>query len=216
MTEHSRSIAPSGNPPIVRTAACSADDEECANRLADTLKLLDSLADHVPDHLVSREELRSASEILALLVGWFAGGIGGPPSGEDIPAADGTERLNNDHPADPAARRLRQMLDALQQHRAAQANTESGDRLKSLDQILAMLPLPPLWLTRINDAAEDGIEQSLLASIREEGWRAFAEGGLDAMRQLADRASGEDDRRLTILDHQWDGIGTDRHGHWVC
>jgi hypothetical protein len=66
-----------------------ADDEECANQLADTLKLLDSLAGHVPDHLVSREELKSASEILALLVGWFAGGIGGPPSGEDIQAADG-------------------------------------------------------------------------------------------------------------------------------
>jgi hypothetical protein len=27
-------------------------------------------------------------------------------------------------------------------------------------------------------AAEDGIEQHLLASIREEGWRAFAEGGI--------------------------------------
>ena len=87
MTEHSRSIAPSGNPPIVRTAVCPADDEECANRLADTLKLLDRLAGHVPDHLVSPQELESASEILALLVGWFAGGIGGPPSAEDMPLA---------------------------------------------------------------------------------------------------------------------------------
>ena len=66
-----------------------ADDEECASRLADTLTLLDALPGHVPDHLVSRQELESASEILALLAGWFAGGIGGPPSGEDIPAADG-------------------------------------------------------------------------------------------------------------------------------
>ena len=73
--------------PIERTAAGHADDEECANRLADTLNLLDRLAGHVPDHLVSREELESASEILALLAGWFAGGIGGPPSGEDIPVA---------------------------------------------------------------------------------------------------------------------------------
>jgi hypothetical protein len=117
---------------------------------------------------------------------------------------------------DPAARQLRQMLDALIQHRAVQANTESEDRLKSLDQILAIMPLPPLWLTRMKAAAGDGIEQSLLASIREEGWRAFAQGGLRAMRQLADRASGEDDRRLTILDHQWDGIGTDRRGRWLC
>ena len=86
MTEHPRSIAPSGNPPIVRTAASSADDEECANQLADTLKLLDSLAGHVPDHLVSREELQSASETLALLVGWFAGGIDQPARSPDTSA----------------------------------------------------------------------------------------------------------------------------------
>ena len=48
--------------PIERTAAGHADDEECANRLANTLMLLDRLAGHVPDHLVSREELESASE----------------------------------------------------------------------------------------------------------------------------------------------------------
>ena len=126
-----------------------------------------------------------------------------------------TETLQAD-PIDPAARPLRQMLDAFIRHRAAQANTVFEDRLKSLDQILAMMPLPPLWLTRMNAAGEDGVEQSLLASIREEGWRAFAQGGLRAMRELADRASGEDDHRLTILDHQWDGIGTDRRGRWLC
>jgi hypothetical protein len=125
-------------------------------------------------------------------------------------------QLRNADPIDPAAHQLRQMLDALIRHRAAQTNTESGDRLKSLVQILAVMPLPPLWLTRMKAAGEDGVEQSLLASIREEGWRAFAQGGLRAMRELADRASGEDDRRLTILDHQWDGIGTDRCGHWLC
>lgn len=74
--------------PLEGTAG-PADDEECANRLINTLTLLDRLAGHVPDHLVSREELESASEILALLVGWFAGGIGGLPSGEDMPAAGG-------------------------------------------------------------------------------------------------------------------------------
>ena len=73
--------------PIEPTAASPADDEECANLLADTLKLLDRLAGHVPDHLVSPQELESASEILALLVCWFAGGIGGPPSAEDMPLA---------------------------------------------------------------------------------------------------------------------------------
>jgi hypothetical protein len=57
-----------------------AGDEECANRLADTLKFLDTLAVRVPDHLVSREELASAGEVLALLIGWFAGGIGEAPA----------------------------------------------------------------------------------------------------------------------------------------
>ena len=63
-----------------RAAADPAGDEECANRLADTLNFLDTLPGRVPDHLVSREELASASEVLALLVGWFAGGIDQPVS----------------------------------------------------------------------------------------------------------------------------------------
>jgi hypothetical protein len=66
---------------------------------------------------------------------------------------------------------------------------------------------------RLKAAAEDGVEQSLLASIREEGWRDFAQGGLHAMGALADRACGDDGVLLTILDHRWDGIGTHRRGH---
>ena len=58
---------------ITRAAGDPAGDEESANRLADTLNFLDTLAGRVPDHLVSREELAAASEVLALLVGWFAG-----------------------------------------------------------------------------------------------------------------------------------------------
>ena len=72
---------------MTRAAAGPAGDEECADRLADTLNFLDTLAGRVPDHLVSREELTSASEVLALLVGWFAGGIGEAPSGNDRSAA---------------------------------------------------------------------------------------------------------------------------------
>ena len=41
--------------PLEGTAG-PADDEECANRLINTLTLLDRLAGHVPDHLVSRQE----------------------------------------------------------------------------------------------------------------------------------------------------------------
>jgi hypothetical protein len=65
-------------PAITRAAAVPADDEECANRLSETVKLLDTLADRVPEHLVSREELTAATETLDLLLGWFAGGIDQP------------------------------------------------------------------------------------------------------------------------------------------
>jgi hypothetical protein len=60
---------------ITRAAADPAANEECANRLVDTLKFLDTLAARVPDHLFSREDLASASEVLSLLLGWFTGGI---------------------------------------------------------------------------------------------------------------------------------------------
>ena len=126
------------------------------------------------------------------------------------------EASNADHAVDPAARLLRQMLGTLMQHRQAQADSESEDNLKSLDEILAIMPPPPRWIRHMEAAAKDGVDKSLVASIREEGWRAFAEGGLDAMRQLANQACGDDGRLLTLLDHRWDGIGTRRHGHWVC
>jgi iron-sulfur cluster repair protein YtfE (RIC family) len=65
-------------PAITRAKAVPADDEECAKRLTEIVKLLDTLTDRVPDHLVSREELTSATETLDLLLGWFAGGIDQP------------------------------------------------------------------------------------------------------------------------------------------
>jgi hypothetical protein len=63
---------------ITRTRTVPADDEECAKRLTEIIKLLDTLPDRVPDHLVSRDELASTSETLDLLLGWFAGGIDRP------------------------------------------------------------------------------------------------------------------------------------------
>jgi hypothetical protein len=74
---------------ITRAATHPTDDEECANRLTEIVKLLDTMADRVPEHLVSREELASATETLDVLLGWFVGGIGGPASGLEIPVAGG-------------------------------------------------------------------------------------------------------------------------------
>jgi hypothetical protein len=73
-----------------RRATAPADDEASARLLTETLKLLDALPGQVPGHLVSaEEEIDSAGEILSLLAGWFAGGIGGPPSGEANAVAGG-------------------------------------------------------------------------------------------------------------------------------
>jgi len=119
-----------------------------------------------------------------------------------------TQSLNADHGIDPTARRLQQMLGALCARLRAKADPDAEDTFKRVDTLLSIELFRPV--------AEDSVVQSLVASIREEGWRAFAEGGLEAMRELADRACGDDGVLLTILDPRWDGIGTDRRGHWVC
>jgi hypothetical protein len=123
----------------------------------------------------------------------------------------GIQPFNADHTIDPTARRLRQMLAALAVRLKAKADPETQGTFERIDMPLSLERLrQQLWAV-----AEDSVEQSLVASIREEGWRALAEGGLEAMRALADRAC-DDDHLLSILDHRWDGIGTNRRGHRVC
>ncbi|MFZ3238573.1 MAG: hypothetical protein WA184_24820 [Stellaceae bacterium] len=121
-----------------------------------------------------------------------------------------------DESGNPVARRLRQILDALVAHRTAKADSETDDKIVPLHVALVLKPQPPHWIQQMEAAAKDGVEPSLCASIREEGWRAFAEGGLDAMHQLAGQACGDDGYLETIIDHHWDGIGTRSLGHWVC
>jgi hypothetical protein len=108
------------------------------------------------------------------------------------------------------------MLDGLAAHRQSKADPETDDKIVRLDFGLVIKPQPPRWMRHMEAAAGDGVEQSLVALIREEGWRALAEGGLEAMRDLADRACGDNGYLLSLLDHRWDGIGTRRRGHWVC
>ena len=134
---------------------------------------------------------------------------------ENATANPAIEPPNADH-IDPRARLLRQMLDALAAHRHSKADPETDDKIVPLDFGLVIRPQPPRSLRWMEAAAGDGVEQSLVASIREEGWRALAEGGLEAMRDLADRACGDNGYLLSLLDHRWDGIGTRRLGHWMC
>jgi hypothetical protein len=134
----------------------------------------------------------------------------------DNPIANSSaQSLNADHAIDAAARQLRQILETLAAHREAKARPETEETFKRIDMALRFQLFRPRWIQQKEAAAEDGVEQSLVASIREEGWRALAEGGLEAMRDLADRACGDNGYLLSILDRRWDGIGTDLLGHWV-
>lgn len=115
------------------------------------------------------------------------------------------------------ARALRSMLEELVRHREAMAASAPYEPLEVFDAgDITLDELPPLWRERMEQAAIDGVEESLHASIREEGWRAFAEGGLDAMHALVDEACGDSDYLSSIVDHRWDGIGTEAGGYWVA
>lgn len=108
---------------------------------------------------------------------------------------------------------LRAMLETLVEHREAVWLATPEEPLTII--CAADLPLLPSWRSRMQRAAEDGVKESLHASIREEGWRAYAEGGLAAMHALFDAATGDNDYLAGILDHRWDGIGNKRGGIWV-
>lgn len=117
---------------------------------------------------------------------------------------------------------LRDICAALVAHRktreaSAPANDDgdlANDDGDFLDLTKLDRPLPPLWQSRMQHATKDGITESLYASIREEGWRAFVAGGTDAMERLALRASAENPRFYSIIDHRWDDIGIDGGDCW--
>jgi hypothetical protein len=115
------------------------------------------------------------------------------------------------------ASELRKMLEAVVERRKARA-AAATERVPLTIYCAGDIkwPLPPLWRSRMENAEKDGVMESLYASIREEGWRACAIGGLYAMRALADRACGDSERLSGILDHRWDGIGTSEKGVWCC
>jgi|SRR5215469_11316484 len=112
---------------------------------------------------------------------------------------------------------LRAILEALAARLAAKAASAPAGTVAPLDfQALENGPMAPRWVSSLERAGRDGVEESLHASIREEGWRALASGGLDAMRDLAGRASGESNVLYAIIDHCWNGIGAGASGYWVA
>jgi hypothetical protein len=123
-----------------------------------------------------------------------------------------------------AARRLLEILRAEDARRVTLAATEPDDEpLRvgvpiTVAEVADITPPPPLWISRLQKAAEDGVAESLRASIREEGWAAYAQGGLDAMQALCDAIEGHPKggiRFAVRLDNAWDNIGCSR-GLWVA
>jgi CHC2 zinc finger len=107
----------------------------------------------------------------------------------------------------PAAR-LREMLEALEAHRNDKSEARPPGEAKIELVAGTYFTIEAPWRARMKRAAEDGVQESLRASIREEGWLAFAIGGLAAMHSLADAACGQRPGLLdAMLDHSWDGIG---------
>jgi hypothetical protein len=112
---------------------------------------------------------------------------------------------------------LRNILEAVVERRNNLARSEgSGEIVIVAAAEIMSRTLLPRWQHRAEAAARDGVMESLYASIREEGWRAFADGGIKSMHAMADRACGDDDYLSAILDYRWDGIGIQGKGIWVA
>lgn len=67
--------------------AVPLNDEECANRLTETLKMLDALAVPLPKDTALRRYIDDATEPLEILLGYFVGGIDQPAGLQSSPRA---------------------------------------------------------------------------------------------------------------------------------
>jgi hypothetical protein len=119
-----------------------------------------------------------------------------------------------------ATGRLLAILDAEDAHRKAMSASapEKEPMFKVARFDIDPKNIPPRWRSRMERAARDGVHESLRASIREEGWAAYAQGGLDAMHTLSDaieRHPNGGTRYAVRLDKAWDNIGGS-HGNWVA
>lgn len=109
------------------------------------------------------------------------------------------------------------ILDLYDAHQEALAAAREDAPLR-LGERLFSKPIQPIWVSRVERAAEDGVGKSLRASIREAGWAAYAHGGLNAMHTLCDAIEGHPEGGSGYaagLDKLWDSI-TGNSGTWVA
>src|SRR5438105_2687205 len=80
---------------------------------------------------------------------------------------------------------LRDILEAVVERRKNRERKEGPGEIVIVTAAEIMSrPLLPRWQCHAEAAAQDGVIESLYASIREEGWRAFSGGGIKAMHAV--------------------------------
>jgi hypothetical protein len=84
-------------------------------------------------------------------------------------------RIGDDNWLALATRRLLEILRAEDARLVTLAATEPGEPRPTavpitVADVTDVIPPPPPWISRLQQAAEDGVAESLRASIREEGW----------------------------------------------
>jgi hypothetical protein len=120
--------------------------------------------------------------------------------------ADKPTRAERLYAAD-LARALAPILHRYREHCATRATGQPWQDHRLSD--FADVPSRPGWQGALDEMELDPVRFVLKAEAREVGWRAYAYGGLDFMRQVFDRAK-LDSRSAGTLDHWWNGIGWGR------
>lgn len=128
-----------------------------------------------------------------------------------------------DQRLDASVVELRRMLEMLVEYRRSQSNIDPSlplweqpvPPLQPID-LAALKGKPPTrWEAHIKRAKEDPLEAAFGAVIREEGWRIYADGGIDLMQAVFHAVIEGNDHLASILDHRWEAIGVDGRGIWI-
>ena len=84
------------------------------------------------------------------------------------------------------------ILDLYDAHQEALAAAREDAPLRLGEVSVFQKPIQPIWVSRVERAAEDGVGELLRRAVhsREAGWAAYAHGGLNAMHTLCDAIEG--------------------------
>ena len=106
-------------------------------------------------------------------------------------------------------RRYRQHNEELRQQRTGKVDMNAGVVDVSVGVPTALYN-KPRWALALDEVKRDPVRFALRASAREMGWQAYADGGLELMRQVC----GLTEEAGAIVDKWWDRIGGKGGGKW--